>query len=51
MGVAVAVAVAAQGLIGMGRWWWERASDDGGETPTRSHDGHMVSVVGGVICM
>lgn len=23
---------------------------DGG-TPTRSHDGHMVSVVGGVICM
>ena len=46
MGVAV-----AQGLIGMGRWW-ERASDEeGGGTATRSHDGHMVRVVGGVICM
>lgn len=51
--------VGAHGLMGIGRWWvgpiwWDLAStvdvEEGG-TPTRSHEGHMVRVVGGVICM
>lgn len=53
----------AHGLKGSGRWWWGRTSaggdgaaragddDEDGGTPTRSHEGHMVRVVGGVICM
>lgn len=51
----------AHGLMGMGRvwtepiWGWGRGStvedEELGGTATRSHEGHMVSVVGGVICM
>lgn len=64
-GPCATAAVDPHGLMGIERWWvgptiWiGRASTgvdadadaaDGG-TATRSHDGHMVRVVGGVICM
>lgn len=49
---------AVHGFMGMGRWWvgpiwwWDWASDEEeGGTATRSHEGHIVRVVGGVICM
>lgn len=61
MGVVVVAVVVTHGLMGTGRWWvgpiwrdrWSMGGDgaeDGG-TATRSHEGHMVRVVGGVICM
>ena len=58
---------AGAGAIGIGRWWWSRGWWSGGggggtvegaeavavlvELETRSHEGHMVRVVGGVMCM
>ena len=52
----MAVDVAAQGLAA-GRLWWcgrgwfgDDVATDGG-TETRSHEGHIVSVVGGAICI
>lgn len=47
----------AQGLMGMDRRWagptWRGSTVDeaDGGTATRSQEGHMVRVVGGVICM
>lgn len=51
----------AHRLMGAGRWWWwlmvmvtglvSGPDDTAGGSPTRSHDGHMVRVVGGAICM
>lgn len=44
----------AHGAKGMGRGgWWRVAAESGAEEgrATRSQDGHMVRVVGGVICM
>lgn len=44
----------AHRLMGTGRWWWLElvVADEGpGGTATCSHEGHMVRVVGGAICM
>jgi hypothetical protein len=58
--------IAAQGLRGTGRWTLEPGGlqsagagaegaaadeEDADDTATRSHEGHIVRVVGGFICM
>lgn len=57
------IGIAAQGLMGTGRCGWgveaigaraedtTAAEDDDADETTRLHEGHMVRVVGGFMCM